>query len=500
VSPLLSRRRFGSLGLVGLASKSERRVTGIFVDTSLALGHRLRDRGAFPPPKRTVRVPVLVIGGGVAGLSAAWRFHKRGFRDFVVLEMDKDAGGNSRYGENDVSAYPWAAHYVPVPGKQAALVRELMTDLGLLRNGAWEERHLCHAPQERLYLHGRWQEGIEPETGLTTSDREQFRRFHALTDELRAGGEFAIPMETGRCKLAALDRLSMDAWLREHRFDSTYLRWLVDYSCRDDYGAGIEATSAWAGLHYFAARGQAEDKGPLTWAEGNGWIIKRLLEIIGSHVRTGAFVWKIRKDGSRYRVLAGDTDYHADAVIFAAPVFLVRYLMDNAGPWPGEYSPWLTANLTLDRLPAEKGFPAAWDNVIYRSPALGYVVATHQSLRLHHPKTVWTYYWALAEGTPAEERRRLIEKDWGYWMAAILSDLSQAHPDIRQCVSRIDIMRLGPAMIRPSPGFIFSPDRAQRARLRGRLVFANSDLSGLSLFEEAQYRGVQAAAHILRVL
>jgi len=29
-----------------------------------------------------------------------------------------------------------------------------------------------------------------------------------------------------------------------------YLRWYVDYGCRDDYGAPASATSAWAGVHY----------------------------------------------------------------------------------------------------------------------------------------------------------------------------------------------------------------------------------------------------------
>ena len=120
---------------------------------------------------------VAILGGGVAGLSAAWRLQKKGFDQFVVLEMNADAGGNSRWGENGTSAYPWGAHYVPVPGKQAVYVRELFSDLGVLKpDGTWEERYLCFAPQERLFLHGRWQEGIEPAIGLTAGDRDQFRR------------------------------------------------------------------------------------------------------------------------------------------------------------------------------------------------------------------------------------------------------------------------------------------------------------------------------------
>ena len=38
----------------------------------------------------------------------------------------------------------------------------------------------------------------------------------------------------------------------------------------------------------------------------------------------------------------------------------------------------------------------------------------------------------------------------------ILNDLARAHPDIRECVSRIDVMRFGHAMARPVPGSIFS--------------------------------------------
>ncbi|MGB9612380.1 MAG: twin-arginine translocation pathway signal protein, partial [Bryobacteraceae bacterium] len=75
----------------------------------------------------------------------------------------------------------------------------------------------------------------------------------------------------------------------------------------------------------------------------------------------------------------------------------------------------------------------------------------------------------------------------------------RAHPDIRQCVRRIDIFRIGHAMPRPAPGAIFHPERRRRARPAGTLVYANSDLSALSLFEEALYRGVRAADHVLRL-
>ena len=61
-------------------------------------------------------------------------------------------------------------------------------------------------------------------------------------------------------------------------------------------------------------------------------------------------------------------------------------------------------------------------------------------------------------------------------------------------------MRFGHAMVRPTPGLLSDP--AWQAAQRGldRLFFAHSDLSGLPLFEEAQYRGVLAADRALDAL
>jgi glycine/D-amino acid oxidase-like deaminating enzyme len=493
----LTRRECLSAALVGLLPKSEKPIAGGFVDRSHEIGHRMRDRAHFARPQKTKRVPLVIVGGGIAGLSAAWQLDRRGFRDFVLLEMESQAGGNSRWGENEITPYPWAAHYVPVPGRKTTLVRELFAELGLLEGDAWNERYLCHSPQERLHIHGRWQPGLIPETGLTTRDREQFHRFDGLIAEMRSTGQFTIPAATG-AKPSPLDGISMQHWMTERGLDSPYLNWYVDYACRDDYGALARDTSAWAGVHYFASR-EHEEQGPLTWPEGNGWIVRRLLGKLARYILTGTAVWRIEKSGTRYRVLTEKTEYLADCVIFAAPTFLARYLIDTAPPIQIEYSPWLTANLTLDRWPAERGFPAAWDNVIYGSPSLGYVVATHQSLRTHIDRTVLTYYWALASGTPSANRRALLDRDWNWWKEAILNDLAHPHPDIRNCVSRIDIMRLGHAMARPVPGSIFADDRRRLNASSNRLLFAHSDLSGFSIFEEAQYRGVAAADGALAV-
>lgn len=484
---------------MGLTVKAERPIPGGFADGAHILGHRLRDRGAaFDTPRETVRTKVVIVGGGIAGLCAAWWLDRHRMRDYILLEMEQQAGGNSRWGEGEAGPYPWAAHYIPVPGPNATLARELLTELDVLRDGVWEERHLCHSPQERLFIHGRWQEGIEPELGITREDRSQYARFQDVIEELAATGEFRVPLENGACRRTDLDALTFSAWLDREGFTSAPLRWYANYACRDDYGAEASEVSAWAGLHYFSARRESSEKGPLTWPEGNGWVARRLIDRVGIRLRTGEFVTRLEKQGRAWKVRGAKAVYQADSVIFAAPSYLLPYLLDKPPVKPRTvYSPWLTANLTLDRWPAERGIPVAWDNVIYRSPALGYVVSTHQSLRTRIDRSVWTYYWALSGQAPAAARKTLLDRDWHTWKESILSDLEQAHPDLRNCVSRIDIMRFGHAMARPTPGFLSSRGRP---RAEDGLFLANSDLSGISIFEEAQHRGVEAARAVLQRL
>jgi protoporphyrinogen oxidase len=489
---LSSRRQFLSAALIGLTAKAERIISGSYVNDAFPLGHKLRDRTLVVAPQQTVKIPVVIVGGGIAGLSAAWRLDKKGFRDFVLLEMEHEAGGNSRSGSNEIASYPWAAHYIPVPVKSAVLVRELMEEFGVLEKGQWNERYLCYSPQERLFLHGRWQEDIEPLDGSTFKDREQMKRFSGLVREHERTGQFTVPMELG-AKPSPLDRISMRDWMHAQGFDSKYLRWYIDYACRDEYGGAMDTISAWAGMYYFAAHAEHDDKGPITQPEGNGWIVKRLVQKLGRYIRTGAPVAAIRREGARLRVQTPAIEYVCDTVIFAAPMMLAKYLMEDAPPVTTQYSPWVTANLTLDRMPRESGLDLAWDNVIYDSPSLGYVVATHMTLRSRIDKSVWTWYAAV------DNRRILLEQPWEYWRDYILKDLSRAHPDIRDCVSRIEVMRFGHAMARPVPGSIFSGDRLRLTKPHGRVLFAHSGVSGFSVFEEAQYRGVVAADQALRM-
>src|SRR5947208_14697445 len=101
----------------------------------------------------------------------------------------------------------------------------------------------------------------------------------------------------------------------------------MNYACRDDYGALASDTSAWAGIHYFSSR-EPEEKGPLTWPEGNGWITRRLLERVGANIRTDQMVQRIAQTRQCASVFAGDVEFKSEFVIFAALTFLAAYFLE----------------------------------------------------------------------------------------------------------------------------------------------------------------------------
>ena len=233
-----------------------------------------------------IKAGVVIVGGGIAGLAAARQLQRRSWADFLLLELEPAVGGSSASGRNSASAYPWGAHYVPLPNEESSEVLALFAELGITRgtdaSGApiYDEEMLCSDPMERLFDAGRWQEGLLPQIGISHNDEQQYNAFFEQLERLRtmrgADGRpaFAIPLDLSSqdSALLALDTITMADWMTREGFDSEPLRWYVDYSCRDDYGAGIAQVSAWAGLHYFAARrgraANADADAVVTWPEG----------------------------------------------------------------------------------------------------------------------------------------------------------------------------------------------------------------------------------------
>jgi protoporphyrinogen oxidase len=507
--------------------RPRREVAGRIRGGAAEVGHRLREATVERTTGPEQAVGVAIVGAGPAGLCAAWRLERLGYRDFVVLELEAQPGGTSAYGTDGVVPYPWGAHYLPVPEPENRALVALLDELGALerdRAGALrgKEELRIREPEERLFFDGSWHAGLFPEAGASPEDLAELGRFNKEIERLirfrdgRGRRAFALPMS--RCsddaELTALDRVSARRWLDDRGFRSVRLRWFIEYACRDDYGLSLDNTSAWAMLFYYASRSQTagEASAPfLAWPEGNGRLVSHLADLAGKRLKTSHLVTDVVPEQDRVTLSVLDvhasslTRYSAKEVILAVPQFVVPRILrpwrEAAPPHVGgfSYGSWLVANLHLRERPKSRGFPFAWDNVLYDSPSLGYVAATHQKHTDRGP-TVWTYYLPLIDDDPKQARARLLAGDHAGYADAILSDLGRAHQDLERAVERIDVWRWGHAMVRPAPGFIWGPARRRAAEAFGRVHFAHSDLSGLALFEEAQDRGVRAAEAVLRAL
>ncbi len=506
---------------------------GDWVGADHRRGHLVRDRGAPGQAAVKRRAAVVIIGGGVAGLACARALRRRGIDDVHLLELEDEAGGNARGHTLGAMACPLGAHYLPVPDPANHDLVECLAELELCQQqaGRWvyDEQHLCHSPQERLFmpdpssdLHGDWIEGLLPPPAALPKDQRaasqaDYRRFGSLVDREMKLRSFAIPTwQAGWSdRLQALDSQTFGAWLDHEGLHAPALRWYLDYCCRDDYGAGSGHVSAWAGLQYFASRhgferfgGEADasvSSGVLTWPEGNAWLTRRLAKPLGDRLHSARTVVRIDESAHEVNIDAFDhrttqlERWTARQVVVATPLFIAARLSSapsaalQAAASALSYAPWLVANIQLDQALRDRpGAPPSWDNVVYASKSLGYVDAMHQSTRPRAGPTVLTAYWALGGDNieqAREARQQLLERPWQSWSEQILAQLEPAHVDLRGKVSRIDLMRYGHAMAVPRPGTRGHPALRALAEQAGRVSFAHSDLSAYSIFEEAFFHG-----------
>lgn len=498
---------------------------GEIIGQSVSLGHVLREGRAFDvPPDNWETKDVAIVGGGIAGLTAAWEFSKQNFNDFVILELEKEAGGTARSGQGEPVPYPWGAHYLPVPFKENAELISLLDEMSLTdgreANGevVVKEQYLCREPEERVFYKGRWYEGLYLNVGASDEDKRQYDEFQKEIDryvnwrDAKGRRAFVLPVEqcSDDAEVTQLDRISFVDWLAQNGFTSERLRWYCDYACRDDYGLKAEQASAWAGLFYFCARVRksgVESQPFITCPEGNGQFVNHFVSEVGDQLRRSQMVVSIVPNDKGVNVICLDggtlRGIRCRKVIYASPMFTAPYVIRGFRDEPPfdtaafQHNAWFVANLHLKDRPKprfQKDFPLAWDNVIYESPGLGYVTATHQKGIDYGPTTL-TYYYPMC-GDP-NGRTTLFNFDWKQLADVCLTDLSRAHPDIYELCERLDVMRWGHAMISPRPNFIWSGIREGAVKPYRNIHFAHTDLGGVALFEEAFCHGKRAANEII---
>lgn len=505
-------------------------------------GHALRD-GLGPPfsggsveadePLRDV----VVVGGGLSGLTAVWALGRAGVDDLVVLEGSDVLGGVSHGGHINGYPCPWGAHYIGLPDPDSPVLMHLLTDLGVITDFSPRGQPVVdpafrvRPPVVNVY-HGRTvSHDFFPWALASASHRAQYRAFlkdmerWSLWRDSHGRPAFQLPVAyaSDAEEVRALDRMSFGSYLDAKGWNAPPLRWMVDNRMTDEYGCRAHEISAWAAILYWAAEGGVRSAAPtpvalpdlISWPEGNFFLVRRLRELLprGS-LHLGAFVVDVRHRADEVHVTVWDQVegtshvYRGRACIFAAPKLRADLVLPELAASSRShhqrltYSPWLVANLLVGRMPEHAAPCLAWDNLIHGSWSLGFLHNGHLVQPRQDPEETFgiTFYACFSGATREGARRDLLELDWGTWARLVVDEVERVAPGIAQEISRLDVWRWGHAMVQPAPGMMWGGLREALSAPLGRIFFAGADAGILPLYEEAVYRGVRAAEEALGVL
>lgn len=484
-------------------------------------GHLIRqniaaNKGINPP------TPIAIIGGGISGMVAAWWLKKQNFNDFVLYELETQTGGNSQYGKNSAGPYPLGAHYLPVPNSNQPELLQFLEEINCITG--WENKqpiynsyHLCQHPKEALHIRGVWQNELIPTYGLNSADIKQNELFNAQIQAFATlkgkDGKEAFTIPLAHCsqdsEILNLDKISMKNWMLQQGFTSPYLFWYVDYCCSDDFGTNSSLVSAWAGIHYFTSRkGSASNASAdqvLTWPQGNGFLAEALKSKITTHIQAQTMCYGVEKNQNGWNISLFDKNKNShysqqvQAVILAVPGFVRQHIYKNSPYFKTNYHPWLIDTIQLKPSFFEAQKPA-WDNVLFGSPSLGYIFNGHQETALPVQNCNITFFHAFSAQNPAESRKYLETAGNQNLMAGVMRDLEKMHPEIKNYVLSHHLHIWGHGMASPGINSLWNPQRIETHKAPARMAFAHTDISGISIFEEGFYQGIEAANKILKEL
>lgn len=488
--------------------------------TNHILGHKLWAKD-FPVSTEEIHTKYLIVGGGISGLSACRFFNKNNQNDYLLLEMENHLGGNSSNGQNKFSKFPLGAHYLPLPNKENTEIIEFLKECGIYLGDdndgepVLDEYQMTFPQQERLFYKNSWQNDIVPQKGISWETQKEFERFFKRMDEFREEKDsqgkygFAIPVEdssTENPDLMEMERITFRSYLSQEGYESEELLWLLDYSCKDDYGLGIDYVSAWAGIHYFAGRKNNWSKKykdqVFTWPEGNARLTKHFLKYTEEKHLSNHLVFNVQIKENKVEVLSFDNvnkktkKIIAEKVLMATPQFVNEKIFRDRNTKSFNYVPWLLTTITLKN---EFGGDEelAWDNVIYGSDGLGYIYDQHQNVDQIMGEKVITYYRSFSTGDCRKARRKLYSLNKDQLKNLVLQDLKKAHPLIEDYILEMQFHKIGHAMIVPVPNQMGRRSQQAKQPIEGKIFFAHTDLSGISIFEEAFYQGFRTAAQMI---
>ena len=443
-----------------------------------AVCHQIRDGHTFAKPEAACNVDIVIVGGGAAGLSAA--YFLRG-KDWLLLEKDDHFGGNAYQEEYEGQAFSTGSAYDFRGSASDELAKEIGLDLlpidmpdPTIDNG--------------VYVPDTWGAGL-PHLPYSRDSVASFKKFAADVRKLDP-----------RKNMMELDAKPFTDILAGYAPEVA--KWWDAYG-PSNWGASTEDTSAYIGVTDAQYLLKGEDNQRVILPGGLGCITHKLVDVLkpkyGERMLTDATVVSIVPDSDSVRVtyLLGDKPItlRAKVVLMCAQKFIAPRIVAGL---PNDqkqairrmrYAPFPMINMIFEKPVYRRGY----DNWCPGNAFTDFIVAdwTIRNQPGYKPKyNILTFYAPLRES----ERAILLQEDDCKKLAArVLKDFQKSLPEFNVDPIEIRVYRRGHPMMMAVPGQ-FTKNRMIASRPMERIFFANSDSGGPESLTTEAVRISHAAA------
>jgi len=441
--------------------------------------HQVRDRQIFDRPPVSARRDVVIVGGGVSGLAAAYRLRDL---NFLLLEKEPHWGGNAFLMEYQGTPYATGSAFLGKSERAYDFAREISLEPlpindsdSTIVKGEW--------------IPDTWRSGLD-KLPYRAAVRERFKKFRKelLSIDFEKRGK-----ELSRVPFSDLIK----------GYPDEIKQWWDTYG-PSNWGATSDETNAALAIEDFQELAGENGNDYYTWPGGLGAITKKLSEILQqqspSHMRLNATIVAVVPERDEVRVTymeeAELKTVGAKGVIMATPKFITRRLVEGLPAKQSEamhqirYIPYAVVNLIFDKPVFNKGYDT-WcpGNRFSDFVVADWVVRNQPGYKQKY--NILTCYTPLRR----EERALLLTESSAQQIAAeVLRDFQRLFPGSNVDPIEVHLYRRGHPLYMSTPG-LFTEVQPLVRQPMDRIFFANTDSEGP---ESTTSGGIEAAERAVK--